>query len=343
MIISTDKGGCPDVPEVAVFRPSRRARLLGAGVLTLLLVTAPAATATPAPRPAPGTTFDIISDVQGDLTDLGHALGDLAAAGAAPGGLGRAHALVVNGDLVPSGTEVEYAAYTAALAGAPRPPRTLSAIGNHEYYTGEPAEVLTARFLHHTGMPAPYHRSDVNGVPVLFLGSLAAPDDTAYSRLGAEQLDWFERELDAASALPGPVLVFSHHPLLDTVSGTRGPAGAENYCCQYPRDEHDRLLQIMGDHPDVVFLTGHTHYDLGRDDWAVRRTVPGGHPDGFTAVNTGSLQTEWWTDESGTEVSAPTGAMNQGLRLRVTGGHTVIEAHDFRTDEIVNRLEITAG
>lgn len=324
-------------------RPSPRIRLVAAAVLALSLAVAPAALAAPPPQAGPRAVLDVVSDVQGDLPDLAHTLADLDDLGRDADGPGPADALVVNGDLVPSGTVAEYEAFTAALAAGPPRARTLAAIGNHEYYTGEPDAVLTERFLRYTGMPAPYHRSDVRGVPVLFLGSVAAPDDDAYAVLGDEQLDWFDRELDRASARPGPVLVFSHHPLLDTVSGTRGATGADNYCCQYPRPEHDRLLQIMGDHPDVVFLTGHTHYDLGLDDWAVRRTVPGGHPEGFTAVNTGSLQTQWSTAPDGSEVAAPTRAMNQGLRLVVDGGRTVVEAHDFAADTVVNRIEITAG
>lgn len=35
--------------------------------------------------------------------------------------------------------------------------------------------------------------------------------------------------------------------------------------------------------------------------------------------------------------------MNQGLRLVVDGGRTVVEAHDFAADTVVNRIEITAG
>ncbi|MEQ3552465.1 DUF4073 domain-containing protein [Pseudonocardia nematodicida] len=319
----------------------RRLRVLGAGVVGLLLVAAAVTVSLTRAEPPvagaaeSGVVLDVISDVQGDLPDLEHALAGLHEAG-------PADALVVVGDLVQTGAVEEYEAFRDVLDGGPTPDRTLFAIGNHEYMTGEPAEVLTDRFLEYTGMPAPYSRTDVGDVPVIVLGSLTAPDDEVLARLGPEQLDWFDRELDRAAAGPGPVLVFAHHPLPDTVSNT-GVARGNDRRAQYPPEEQDRLLQILGEHPDAVLFTGHTHRDLRYDDWAVRREVPGGHPDGFTAVNTGAVQTPWFFTPDGEEVPGSPEEFNQGLRVRVAGDSVDIEAHDFRTGEIVNRLEVDAG
>ena len=87
--------------------PSRR-KILTAGGLGLLTVplgglAAPQAygvAGRPATR-APAVALDVISDIQGELADLGRALDSLK-------GLGDADALVIAGDLVAQGTVAQY-------------------------------------------------------------------------------------------------------------------------------------------------------------------------------------------------------------------------------------------
>lgn len=308
-------------------RGARRPVAAGALAVVALLASAPGASAGSAAPDAPPrgepVVVDVISDVQGDLADLERVLDDQAA-------LGLADHLVVNGDLVPTGTQAEYDAYTGVLAAGPLPRRVTQTIGNHETYTGESSEVLTDRFLAETGMPAVYSVQRVKGHPLVHLGTTSTPAGGVSATLGQEQLDWFDGVLDRLPA-NRPVVVLSHHPLPRTVSGTDWPGSYEQ---EYAAGEADRLLEIIGDHPNVLFVTGHTHYDLRRDDWMVRKVVEGGDPRGFTAVNGGSVQTTWTRTPDGREVTVDR-ADHSGIRLEISRDRVRVVAHDFRTDEVV--------
>ncbi|MFF1567837.1 metallophosphoesterase [Streptomyces sp. NPDC058293] len=107
----------------------------GALAATGSLVSAPAADAAPAAEPAPqrhgdgGTVrFNIISDIQGDLTDFGKALDDLHSVNPRSAGLGIAS------DITPRGYDFEYAAVRQTLDKHPHPKNVAWAIGNHEFY-----------------------------------------------------------------------------------------------------------------------------------------------------------------------------------------------------------------
>lgn len=274
--------------------------------------------------------FDVLSDVQGDLDDLTTALDALA-------GFGPAHALLLNGDLTPAGRDGEYRALTAALAGTR--PRVLFAIGNHEFYNGDPNEVSVRRFLEHTAMPAVYSSHEVNGVSVLRLGTVDGSETTGHCVvLGETQLDWLAATL---AELPpsAPVLVMSHHALPGTVSGTRDdPRTQAPKIFGHDYSEADRLQAILGAHPNVLLLSGHTHWSLYRDDWLARRVVAGGHPAGFAAVNTGAVQTGFGPDGHGGEQPLDR-AENQGLRIEVVGDAVRIHALDFRRRVVIRAVE----
>lgn len=258
--------------------------------------------------------FDVISDIQGDLDDLDAALryfGDLA------------DALLVVGDLTPAGKIDEYEALFTRLRHVPN---ALYAIGNHDFYNGESNDVSIARFLQYTGMPALYSRHDVGGVPVLRLGTLDGSEQSGHCViLGAEQLAWLDRTL---AAITGPVLVMSHHALPHTVSGTfDDPADQAPKLYLHDYAESDALLAILRKYPNVVFLSGHTHWNLRRPDWI--------HRGEFTAVNTGAVQREFGPDGNGGEQPLD-GPFNQGLRIDVDGSRVRIQAVALHSGVVVN-------
>ena len=279
--------------------------------------------------------FDVISDIQGDFDDLDAALAWFAQHGAAD-------ALLVVGDLTPNGREDDYRELFERLSRSPHAP-ALFVVGNHEFYSGEADDVAIARFLEHTGMPGIYSAHDVGGVTVVRIGTLDGSERSGHCViLGDEQLDWLAGTLDAQP--PGrPVLVLSHHALPRTVSGSYDDPATQAptlYLADYA--ESDRLLDILGAHPDVLLLTGHTHWSLYRDDWFARRIVPGGDPAGFACVNTGAVQKGYGPDGNGGE--APLFPIsNQGLSITVDGAVVRIEALDFRRGAAIRAVEFESG
>lgn len=90
----------------------------------------PAAQSGPA-HPGPGspvTTFNVISDIQGDLRDLGVALEDMNRTNRASSGL------AVAGDITPRGYDAEYAAVGSEVSRHTHARTVAWAIGNHEFY-----------------------------------------------------------------------------------------------------------------------------------------------------------------------------------------------------------------
>ncbi|WP_202638796.1 metallophosphoesterase [Bailinhaonella thermotolerans] len=285
------------------------------------------------PKPV---TVDVVSDVQGDTRDFAVTLNELDA-------LGRADHLAFNGDLVPNGSERDYEQLFRTVETSPHPPISYS-IGNHEFYTSDPDPVEVARYKRYTGMPGPYHSRTVRGVPIIHIGTTDGTYASGHAVvLGEEQLTWLAAEL-AKYPADKPVLLFSHHPLPDTVSGTFAEPVEDQAPKVYRKDykEADRLLGILGKHPNVVLFTSHTHWDLRRNDWMSRRTVPGGHPAGFAAVNTGAVQTSFGPDGKGGEKGL-SAAENSALRVQVFPKKVRIESRDFYRREVIRAVEIPMG
>ncbi|WP_051619625.1 metallophosphoesterase [Haematomicrobium sanguinis] len=296
--------------------------------------------------------INVLSDVQGDHADFQAALAQLPHMHELDDGV------VVVGDVTPRGFDSEYAAVREALAESGYAGRIEWAIGNHEFYRthwadeGTPAqeswpngvreEELFQSFYRFAGRDRVYTEvsfgaapdADVPGagVPGLILGS------ERYSRFhdanlrdevwfSEEQFAWLEARLDALAAGGGPVLVFSHHPLPDTVSGTRNRIFERDYL------EAERLLAVLGQYPNVFFFSGHTHWSLHLADWAVRRVVPGtGNPYGFVAVNTGVIETEYEDDGAGGERPKP-GRAATGVQVRIYADRVELWARDFVREE----------
>jgi predicted phosphodiesterase len=271
------------------------------------------------------TTAWVLSDIQGDPDDLGHALRDLDAVRPDPDGL------LMVGDIVASGSAAQWQEVDDVMTGAADvlPEQVVAAIGNHESYTGESWETLRDRFLDFAERDRVWDEYVLRGsggsVPVLVLGQEAArPPEVPMSR---EQVEWLRERLAYWSARDKQVLVISHFPLGDTVSASWIPWYSDSY--QY----NDELTELLGDHPNAILFSGHTHYPFELGDWAVQRRTAGGHPDGFWTVNTGAVQVEW--DARGESTSGieevVTRDVNRGLTVDVFRDRVVVDARDFGT------------
>lgn len=313
-----------------------------AGAVALGTATSSPATAQPLGNTptSPLSTFNVISDIQGDLGDFAVALRDIRTT--APHGSG----LAVAGDITPRGYDFEYAAVRQVLERGPRPREIAWAIGNHEFYVpkyadpqtlslatwpnGATEDSLFRSFHRFAARGTVYAETAFGGIPVLSIGTeryMHYHDPKLWDEvwLSEAQLRWLEQRLRHWSARRRPVMVITHHPLPNTVSGTRNKLYATDYL------QADALLGLLGRHRDVFLFSGHTHWDLTLSDWYVRRVVPGtANLDGFSVINTGAVQTGFADNGQGGESTVP-GVFNQGLQVEVHRDRVVIRARDFAT------------
>ncbi|WP_309069131.1 metallophosphoesterase, partial [Microbacterium sp.] len=227
----------------------------------------------------------VMSDIQGHPQDWQHALGDYARI--AP----EADGMLLVGDQVNSGTAAEWdEIYTVmdATAGI-RPRQTIAAIGNHERYAAGGFDANRDRFLAFAQRDRVWDEYVLEGpggdVPVIVLGQeFAAPSDVAMSDA---QVAFLEERLAHWTELDKQVVVMTHFPLGDTVSASWIPGYHDHH------QMNSRLTSILGNYPNAVVFSGHTHYPAELGDWAVQRRTVDGHPDGFWAVNTLAMHVEW--------------------------------------------------
>jgi 3',5'-cyclic AMP phosphodiesterase CpdA len=165
---------------------------------------------------------------------------------------GLAHALtrhpdaariVLCGDLTHRAAPEEYARLREALADCPLPVSLM--LGNHD----RRAAFLTA-FPETTQMDSGHiqHTADIGAYRLICLDTLdeAAPDLHS-GWLCPARLDWLDQRLNEAG--PRPVIVFTHHPPIDTGFAGMDAIGLRN------RDEliarlsaADNVVQIMSGH-----------------------------------------------------------------------------------------------
>ncbi|OLT44588.1 phosphohydrolase [Saccharomonospora sp. CUA-673] len=279
----------------------------------------------------PGTTtFDVFSDIQGHLDPWDDVLAD--AAQAAP----DSAATVINGDIVDRGYAEEYAEVSDTMAAHDRDQPLLATFGNHEAYApawcdqetlcqaswpnGFTPDDLYGTYFDFAGTDKVYGERIVNGVPLLGIGpdklmwwEDANLDDHVH--LGEEQLEWFRDRVATHSRSGTPFFVFTHYPLSDTVTQSDGDAG------RYHLMEAE-IREILGDHPQAVLMSGHTHADIGEDWWATRVQVPGGHPDGFTAVDSGAVLN------------------HQYIQVTTGADGAVVRARDASDGSVINELTV---
>lgn len=326
-------------PPVRPGRARPRLHILLAALAGTTLVAQPALAVaepgTPSPeRPAsvdyrPGqdgtTTFDVFSDIQGHIDDWDAVLTD--AEQSAPGSV----ATVINGDIVDRGYAEEYDEVREVMDAHDRNQPMLTSFGNHEAYApawcdqetlcqpswpnGFTPEDLYGTYFDFAGTDKVYGERVVDGVPMIGIGpdklmwwEDANLDDHVH--IGQEQMDWFRDRVRTHGRTGKPFFVFTHYPLADTVTQSDGDAGRYHLM-------EDEIREILGDYPQAVLFSSHTHADISQDWWATRVHVPGGHPDGFTAVDTGAVLNQQY-------IQVTTGPKGAVVRARDASDGTVI-------------------
>lgn len=300
------------------------------------------------------TTFNVISDIQGDLGDFDHVLKDMNKV------TPLSRALIMNGDITPTGQQSQYDDVKRVLNKNKHPENVWSTVGNHEFYAGKwtvdgklsqntwpngvTEETLFGRYLQFSGQEKVYHKKELDGYPLLFLGTekyMKYHDSKMWDEvyMSDEQLGWLKQNLEEYSQKDKnkPIFIFSHHVLPDTVSGSRQSPYLQDYL------NVDKLYDILKDYPQVVFFASHTHWDLNLPDWAGKKKIKGGDEKGFTVVNTGGIETGWMSaGPNGGEKTAPDGySFKQGLQVKAYGNDVVVTAYDYKRDKDIKKLLIS--
>jgi 3',5'-cyclic-AMP phosphodiesterase len=245
--------------------------------------------------PEPIFTFQVISDIH-LVTDLAvkklqAALSDLQQA--AP----KSEALIINGDLG-NGRKQDYETLYRVMSSGVHPDRVYYTMGNHEYYkawynrhgewskdsfpNGETDQASLERFLQLTKENKVYYDRWIKGYHFIMLGSERyrqtdpSVGDDAY--LSEEQLTWLSTKLAEGEQKAKPIFIFLHQPLPNTVAGSRVP----NYRGVV---EHQKLKEILANHPTAILFTGHTHWELKLPNMVIR--------DQFAMINSSSVFEPW--------------------------------------------------
>ncbi|KRF54246.1 hypothetical protein ASG99_27655 [Bacillus sp. Soil768D1] len=278
-------------------------------------------------------SFNIISDIQGDTGDFDTALKQMNIINP------NSKALIINGDITNGGGIGEYDSVRNVINNNAVPFNIISSVGNHEFYEAKwnnyktTEEEMFRRFCDFAGVDKPYYSRVVKGIPFIVLGTEKYMGfhrdyhiDQVY--MSDEQLVFLRNQLEKYSKQNKPVFIISHHVLKDTVSGSRQSPYLDDYM------QYDEIMSILGDHSNAIFFSGHSHWSLELPDWAVNVKVPGGDKKGFTAVNTGAIQTGWMSaGPNGGEVVSPDGgSFNQALQIDVFENEVVIKGRNFRTN-----------
>ncbi|WP_432994749.1 metallophosphoesterase family protein [Dactylosporangium sp. CA-233914] len=295
------------------------------------------------PRGAKATTLGVLSDIQVEglpYTDSALELLKREAPGA--------KAFLLDGDIISGPREQtqeqqvkEYADVSAVFA-RHRLPTVLPAIGNHDrrsrVLTPEQQQKNFLAFANKwgAGIDKPWYEKVVGGVPVIVLGEESGVAEEAKQQISDAQVAFLTQRLAYWARQGKQVLVMKHYPFEWTVSGTY----VEGYG-NGPRDFE--LESIVGKYPNVIYLSGHTHWSPYRRDWSARVVTQGGHPDGYTAVNTGALAIEFapspdnpWDEDSATDRPESPSV----LTIAVYPDRTIVRAFDVLTGKQINQVEV---
>ncbi|CAH1194975.1 3',5'-cyclic adenosine monophosphate phosphodiesterase CpdA [Paenibacillus allorhizoplanae] len=234
-------------------------------------------------------------------------------------------ALVINGDLG-DGRANDYAKITTILQSHPLPKQIYYTIGNHDYYkayynaagdwspttfpNGELDSASLERFLAFIQMPSVYYDRWIQDFHFIFLGSeryrQSDPANQEDAWLSSTQLSWLQSKLQENYIQHKPLFIFLHQPLQGTVSGSL-PRGIV---------QHNELKQMLSQYPEVIFFTGHTHWELRLTSTLIR--------DVFTMVNSSSVSYPYDSNDQLIQ-----GNRSEGLIVDVYEDRIHIRGRDF--------------
>lgn len=309
----------------------------------------------PLPDLAPGTlplvTVDTISDIQGAKGNrrLPAVISGLRALHRAEPARSDAHALVLNGDLVPFSSQHSWRALQEALNQVPYDGQVLATPGNHDFYGFAP-QGTKRRFLEQraliqgedpqlAGFDDVWQEYVIDGTwPIIMVGSehynmIARRAGGPFVTFSRRQLDWLDARLSHWEARGVPVLLHSHQVLPNSVGGTYTTFSRRDYG---PHEEE--FVAILSAHRHLVLYTSHTHWPITSNDWAVQYRAGAVHP--IPVVSTGAITTAYGPSGNTGESPLP-GEHTSGVRTKIYDDRVRVEAWSFAAAEprLIRRVD----
>ncbi len=285
-------------------------------------------------------TMAVISDIH--LTDSASRqaileLGLLDMAGAED----KLDAVVFTGDITDHGYIPMWERFADAVGKYDIAQQTIIVEGNHDTWGPDRDNLDTVKqtFIDYNkkisnrDVDNMYYTTDVNGYPVIVIGSEA---DNTDCYLSQTQLDWFKAQMDKASATGLPIFVFSHYPIncthglpftweLDREDGPlKGGLG----------EQSDAFYSIISQYKNVFYVTGHIHSGFANEGSVAAQYVSVEQHDGLTLVNLPSymypdVQRGGWAENG------------CGYVFEVYDDEVLIRARNFITEKWIEKYDVT--
>ena len=231
-------------------------------------------------------------------------------------------ALILNGDTVDQGLDIQYDSVKDALNKNEDllPKIIINNIGNHEFFdydngtnSKEQVQVFINKYLEFSGVEKVYHDKWINGYHFISLGSEDGNSETMNSTtayLSKEQIAWFKEKLAEKYEEGKPIFVFLHQHLEYPNSSWVGIEQAEE------------VREIMSQYPEVIFFSSHTHRDINEDSVFLNKP--------FTIVNTGAIHYTLVLDENAERGRRVERDYINGVYIEVNGNNVVIKGRDVK-------------
>lgn len=215
-------------------------------------------------------------------------------------------AIALVGDITNAGEKNQYKRFMNILnSNKVKTAEALITMGNHEYFSSKniTEKGSEKRFIQETKVPSLYYDKWIKGYHFIVL----APEKSGSAKLSSVQLNWLKGKLQEKEDKVKPIFVFLHQPIKETVYGSNDCGHIDNY---------KELYEILKNHSQVVFFSGHSHYLLEHP-----RTM---YQKDFTAFNTASIC------YTSIETDVPSSPMySQGLLVEVYDKEIVVKCRDF--------------
>lgn len=189
-------------------------------------------------------------------------------------------------------------------------------LGNHDMQgTDSKYDTQVSLFKKHTGAKNSYYYNIIDGTYFIHLANEADNGWTSAAVISETQLKWLEGLLKKASESKGPVCVFLHQPLYNTVSGSLPGQNWDGV------EDDEALMTVLNKYPNVLLFTGHTHWKFDSE-----RPMVDGKGQGANFFNTSAISYLWTDEDKHFDGS-------QGYFVEVYEKYILVRGYDFELDE----------
>lgn len=219
------------------------------------------------------------------------------------------------GDVTDNGETGQFLQYTEIVNSFDDLPYIYCTPGNHDL-RNETYDAAIDRFLENTNAPSGYYSEKIGDATFIMLGSQDLDNwdlDRSAAHLKDDQIQFLKEELQEAADGMQPIFVFLHQPLYNTVSGS---LPGQNW---HGVDRDAEMREIFKQYPQVIFFTGHTHWELD-----AKSAMYAGNGTDANMFNDASVGYLWTDEDTGKEGS-------QGYYVEVYAHKVLVRGRDFET------------